>query len=128
MTPPNQTPRKKAPRKKAPRKKTSRKQQQKPATNTKRGRPKGAKTEDRPTVEVGTSKCSACGCTDRSAYTNQRSANIAGIHPTFGHYTTILWRRCRCLKCGQARDDKVYLCPAGDDQQTPPDPAAGSKA
>jgi len=121
------TTRKKAAPKKTTPKKTSRKQGQK--SQARRGRPKGAKTEARPTVEVGISKCRACGCTDRSAYTNIRTANISGSHPTFGLYTTIVWKRCRCLQCGQARDDKVYLRPTGDDQQlTPPDPAAGSKA
>lgn len=84
---------------------------------TSRGRPKGTQTTVLPVVEAAHSQCRACGSTDREPYTNQRTREIGGVHPTFGVYTAVRWARTKCTQCGQARFDKIYLRPS---------PAAGA--
>lgn len=74
-----------------------------------RGRPKGAKTAARPTIEASPSRCQAegCGSTEREPYSQTREQPYAGIHDG-QPYTHIVRRWTVCSTCGQARVDKTY--------------------
>jgi len=99
------------PKKAAPKKATSKKARRKKATPKKtprRGRPAGATTQDLPVVAVSPSRCPYCGSTQRAPYTNLRHKTLAGVHPEHGPYTSITWKRTRCLACGRSRDDRIY--------------------
>ncbi|NLG44828.1 MAG: hypothetical protein GX547_16420 [Phycisphaerae bacterium] len=81
-----------------------------PKTTKKRtgGRPKGARTEPRPTVAVALSRCTACGSTRRTPYTQTRRTPYAGRTPDGQPYTAVVRRWTRCEDCGQARVDLSY--------------------
>ena len=72
-----------------------------------RGRPKGAKTEPRPTVAAAATACPKCGSTDRVNYSNHREQAHAGTDPVYGDYTHTVWRDTRCHSCGQVRTDRT---------------------
>jgi hypothetical protein len=74
-----------------------------------RGRPKGSTAcADLPTVTVQpASQCPKCGSPRRGKYYAYRVSNIPGTidgQP----FWRIVWRRCRCLECGQVRIDREY--------------------
>ena len=73
------------------------------------GRPKGSKNlqiDDRVTVEL--SRCKQCQSTERSSYGDHPTVHeITGVH-NGQPYKRMVWRRCRCLNCGQWRIDIFY--------------------
>jgi len=72
-----------------------------------RGRPAGSTTAQVDTVPVEASRCRACGSTERTKYINRREHEIEGEH-NGQPYNLVVWRRCTCTACGQARDDRTY--------------------
>jgi len=74
----------------------------------KRGRPKGSRTATIETVVVQPSKCKKCGSTNRSKYVDKRTLDLLGQLADGTIYTSVTWRRTKCLDCGQVRDDKTY--------------------
>lgn len=87
------------------------KSQKQPSTankSAKQGRPKGAKTVDKPESVAGLTRCRACNSTERERYTNPRSVASCGIDPDGKPYNRITWRNTRCKNCGQVRVDKFY--------------------
>ena len=76
--------------------------------NSKRGRPPGAKTEDRMVVSVIPAACPRCRSTSREPYDKVRERAIAG-RTVDGHaYTHVVWRKTKCKACGQARIERHY--------------------
>lgn len=74
----------------------------------KRGRPKGAKTQDVETVEVQQTTCPKCGSSRRSSYIGTpRHVDCSGERDGL-IYTSVTFRRCRCLSCGQLRTEKTF--------------------
>ena len=74
----------------------------------KRGRPKGAKTLDVEVVEVEQTFCPKCGSAQRSSYFGTpRHIQTSGEHDG-AQYSSVTFRRCRCLKCGQVRSEKTF--------------------
>lgn len=74
----------------------------------KRGRPKGSKTS-RDVVVVEPSRCEKCDSTERSAYFGTpRVIEYAsgGLDSKGKPFNRVVFRRCRCLSCGQIRQDK----------------------
>ena len=74
----------------------------------KRGRPKGSRNRNVDVVEVIESRCEKCGSGERENYINKRTLPLSGRTMDGRLYTSVTWRRTRCLKCGQWRDDKTY--------------------
>lgn len=74
----------------------------------KRGRPPGSKSKTVESVIVEPSKCTKCGSSRRSNYLNKRTLDLNGLRPDGTVYTSVTWRRTKCLDCGQMRDDKTY--------------------
>ena len=74
----------------------------------KQGRPRGAKTVDKPESVAGLTRCKACHSTERERYTNSRSVSTCGIDPEGKPYNRVTWRNTRCKNCGQVRVDKSY--------------------
>ena len=77
-------------------------------TKVKRGRPTGAKTADKPVVEIQASRCPSCESTERTPYADRRELSYSGTAPDGQHYDRVVWRSCRCARCGQARVDKTF--------------------
>ena len=74
----------------------------------KRGRPKGAKTMDIEVVEVELTTCPKCGSSHKSPFFGTpRHVPASGDHDG-QQYTSVTFRRCRCLKCGQVRFEKTF--------------------
>ncbi len=63
-----------------------------------KGRPTGSKNADVKVVVVQVTACPRCNSTKRAPYYNRRSLKTAG--------QIVVWRRTKCLECGQVRDDK----------------------
>ena len=82
----------------------------KPRNTAKRGRPHGSKNIERDEVDVIGSRCKRCGSSERAPYTSDPvRQRFSGIDPvTKRPYTQIVWRRTKCLNCGQHRIDKCY--------------------
>jgi hypothetical protein len=79
-------------------------------TKQQAGRPKGAKTVDRASTISLPPSCPTCGSTRREPYRNgvvcdRREAGEICGRP----YNRILWRRTRCLDCGQNLIVREYL-------------------
>jgi predicted Zn-ribbon and HTH transcriptional regulator len=55
---------------------------------------------------VQPSACRVCGSTDRAAYHNVRALDFPGETPDGRKYSRVVFRRTKCLACGQVRDDK----------------------
>lgn len=72
-----------------------------------RGRPPGAKTI-KDIAEVMPSRCTKCGSSRRTEYSNTDYRDYAGAGLQF---VGIYYRSCKCLDCGQSRRDleKVYV-------------------
>ena len=73
----------------------------------KAGRPQGStnKQVDQATAEVST--CRMCQSTRRAPYMNKVEQQIAGVR-NGKPFTHIVWRRTRCLDCGQHRSDVTW--------------------
>lgn len=74
----------------------------------KRGRPAGSKNRDVKSVEVIGSACPACNSQKREAYFNRREQELVGTTRDGRLFKKVIWRRTKCLSCGQYRDDKTY--------------------
>ena len=74
----------------------------------KAGRPKGSANKVVDTLEVDASRCGRCGSTRRTKYTNHRKISISGVTRSGRIYDKVVWRRTKCLNCGQWRDDKTF--------------------
>ena len=73
------------------------------------GRPVGSRNEpDPPVCVVEPSRCLKCGSMTRSDYWGKVVRECTGMH-NGRPYSRVVWRRCRCLACGQTRVDKEYL-------------------
>lgn len=79
----------------------------KPCQMPKVGRPIGSKTESI-TTEVIASTCPRCGSSKRSKYQTAARRSIRGKLPDGREFYLIIWRRCRCISCKQARIEKTY--------------------
>jgi hypothetical protein len=64
--------------------------------------------EKLPVNIVERSRCKKCGSVNRAPYFNVRRLDYAGVTPDGRTYKQVVWRRTRCLDCGQYRDDKSY--------------------
>jgi hypothetical protein len=72
------------------------------------GRPPGSKNAPRPTVDAPLTRCPQCGSTDRERVGNAVRQESAGLHQG-QPYNLIVWRRTKCLSCGQFRTDREFL-------------------
>ena len=78
-------------------------------TTKKIGRPKGAKTTQKPVQTVDVSTCPRCKSTQRTEYRQARPPLVCvGLSPSGQPYTSVHWRICTCRNCGQVRIDKEY--------------------
>lgn len=89
-------------------KKTTKKKVAKKKTTTqKAGRPAGSKNNPVDTVEAKATRCKECGSTEREKYFNRREFESAGVDVHTGEpYTHTVWRRTKCMNCGQHRVDR----------------------
>lgn len=71
------------------------------------GRPRGAKTRQRDTVNGAMTRCRACGSTERTPYHHRRVIEFGG-ETADGPYTHIIIRSTECKTCGQARVDRTF--------------------
>lgn len=71
----------------------------------KKGRPQGSRNREVDVVQAAATRCKKCGSTARSVYNNRRVMEVAGLDERGQPYSRVVWRRCRCEKCGQWRDD-----------------------
>lgn len=55
------------------------------------------------------SRCPRCKSTERSPYENSHEHAVVG-EENGQPYDTVIWRTCRCLKCGQWRVDRSTEC------------------
>jgi hypothetical protein len=70
--------------------------------------PAPQKSAEKITCVLPLSCCPSCGSAKREDYHNVRRLPFGGITPDGRAYTHVIWRRTRCLDCGQARDDKSF--------------------
>lgn len=75
---------------------------------TRRGRPKGSRTQRRDYQTVEPSRCPQCGSTQREAYSQTTTQEYAGETPDGRPYTHIIRRWTRCRACGHPRVDRTY--------------------
>lgn len=61
-----------------------------------------------PINQVAASRCPTCGSTERAGYSGCVEQEIAGSDANGRPYTHIVRKRTKCLKCGQARIDRMY--------------------
>ena len=54
------------------------------------------------------SRCPRCGSTERGAYGRPQELEFGGYGPAGKVVSHVVWRRCRCLSCGQWRIDRHY--------------------
>lgn len=73
----------------------------------KQGRPGGAKNITNVT-DVEPSRCRKCGSSRRSQYRGTRRREFSGSGLP---YVAVIYRRCRCLDCNQARVDREPVYP-----------------
>jgi len=79
-------------------------------SQSKKGRPKGAKNVAVDTADAPASRCPKCFSTRRTPYFNRRDVAVAGVdHHTGKPYTSIVLRRTKCEDCGQHRDDRQLV-------------------
>ena len=79
------------------------------AKKRKAGRPRGAKTKKAESVDTITSTCPKCGSSKRSKYTQHRRLDSSGRLPSGLVFCAVIWRRTKCLNCGQWRDDREFV-------------------
>ncbi len=78
----------------------------KPSATKAAGRPNGATTKPRDQIDVATSRCQKCGSTERASYTSKEEVEHGGTDAAGQPYTHVVWRRTKCLACGQHRIDR----------------------
>jgi len=57
--------------------------------------------------QVAVSRC-PCGSMRRAPYSNVQTLDYAGETRDGVAYSQVVWRRTRCLDCGQVRVDKSF--------------------
>lgn len=72
------------------------------------GRPKGAPNKQVDQVVAEPSRCKTCHSTDREAYHAKQEIESPGVDLAGKPYTHVIWRRTKCLTCGQHRIDRTY--------------------
>ena len=79
-------------------------------TTTKRGRPKGSKTKEKPTVMVHPAGCPTCGSTSARVVVGQspQVMNTHGVLDGDIRYTSVVWRNKKCDSCGQHFRERSY--------------------
>ena len=82
-------------------------QKRKPLSDTTKGRPRGA-SHDVDVVRTTVTRCKRCGSDRREKYRNTRKKQGAGITRDGREYNWIVWRRTKCVDCGQHRDDVFH--------------------
>lgn len=79
-------------------------------TTKKRGRPKGSKTKDKPTVLVHPTRCPSCDCTDTRVVAGS-APQVMSVHGVLEggiRYTSVVWRNKSCDGCGQYFRERSY--------------------
>jgi len=73
-------------------------------------RPKGSRNVKAPVLAATPVACPRCGSTDgeRVGGTEDRVIAQGGTTPSGQPYTHIVWKRRRCLNCGQQRTEKCF--------------------
>lgn len=61
-----------------------------------------------PVVMVTVSRCPKCGSTERTAYHGISETPISGTDDVGNPITHIVRKRTQCIRCGQARIDRVF--------------------
>ena len=78
-------------------------------TKKKSGRPEGAKTAERLTVDTVRTRCPSCGSTEREEYKDSPTyIQGDGTAPDGMPYSGVYLRKTKCLTCGQHRNDREY--------------------
>ncbi len=72
-----------------------------------KGRPAGSPNVTA-AADVLLSACPACKSTRRGPYQGRTEQTYRGRTPDGREYSTIVWRRCQCLQCGQWRIDRSF--------------------
>ena len=79
----------------------------KKTTRRRPGRPQGARNQQHDRVHVEVSRCRKCNSTERSPYTHKTTKAVSGERDG-KPFNRIVWRRTKCLACGQARIDQMF--------------------
>lgn len=76
----------------------------------KHGRPQGSRNVKPDQLTVELSICLRCRSTQKERMRGHPSRELeyAGISATGVRYTHVVWRRYRCLGCGQQRVERVF--------------------
>lgn len=77
-------------------------------TKPKAGRPAGSPNKQVDQVEAAKSRCVKCGSTQRDGYYHRQELEQSGTDAQGKPYTHVVWRRTKCLACGQHRVDRTY--------------------
>ena len=72
------------------------------------GRKPGSIANEHDIVDVVKSQCMKCLSTDRSRYHKKRAEKLPPNHSRRPMFTHLIFRSCKCAKCGQWRWDKTY--------------------
>lgn len=73
------------------------------------GRPEGSKNKSYDQATANPSRCRPCGSTERAPYMGSPVEHkITGVDLQGHHYTHVVFRRTKCLNCGQVRTDRSY--------------------
>lgn len=75
-----------------------------------RGRPKGSRTKEKPTVLVHPTRCPSCGSTETRNQAGQppRVMSVHGVLSGDIRYTSVVWRNKKCDACGQYFRERSY--------------------
>lgn len=76
-----------------------------PAPTKPAGRPAGKPNHPLAQADAVPSRCPKCGSTERGPYISKTEQDVTGVDPA---YTHVIWRRTKCLACGQHRSDRSY--------------------
>lgn len=68
--------------------------------------PKPAGSAEREQVEGRLTRCTKCGSTKRTKYSNRREIPHGGVDADGKPFTHVVWRNTCCADCGQARVDR----------------------
>ena len=73
------------------------------------GRKPGTPNREYDQVVTYPGRCKRCGSTNRSPYFGDKIEHaVTGIDPAGNPYDTVVWRRTKCLDCGQVRKEMSY--------------------
>ena len=76
-----------------------------PANKT-AGRPAGQPNHEVAHATAVVTACPKCGSTEREPYYNRRELRCDIAQRSGEQFTHVVWRRTKCLACGQVRDDR----------------------